>query len=250
MRETLPRLIHECDAVVCVSHFTRDEAVELLGLDPARAWVAHAGVDTTRFRVLDEGLCIDFARKRLVLPLQFFLTVATLEPRKNLQGLFEAYARLKAITPDPPKLVCVGEEGFQTDEIYARLDALQLRDDVFFTGFLENEDLPYLYNLAVAMVMPSLYEGFGLPVLEAMACGTPVLASRIPALQETGGDAALYIPPEDAAGWAEAMRRLADSSALQVQLREKGLARVGQFAWSDTARKTLAVYEKLAPATS
>ncbi|MFP4580399.1 MAG: glycosyltransferase family 4 protein [Candidatus Sumerlaeia bacterium] len=245
MRETLAGHINECDAVICVSDFTRSEAIELLGLDPRKAHVVHSGVDGDLFRPVPEPECMEHLNKNFLLPLDYILTVATIEPRKNLSGLFSSYAQLRKIMDHSPQLVCVGDEGFQTEETFEVLDKLGLRDHVFFTGYVDNYQLPFLYNMAALVAIPSIYEGFGLPLLEAMSCGAPLVVSDIPPFREVGGDGAVYAGVNDHAAWAQSMRRILESEGEKIELRRKGMARAALFNWRNTARQTLAVYEQL-----
>jgi glycosyltransferase involved in cell wall biosynthesis len=221
MRETVPGRIQQCAAVICVSYLTRQEALDLFGLDPERAHVVHSGVDHEMFRPISDPSRLE----------------------KNLEGLLRAMARLKRIMKEPPKLVCVGAEGFQTSPIHRAFAELKLQDDVFFTGYVPDDVLPVIYNLATALAAVSSYEGFGLPVLEAMACGAPVVATE--AFREAAGDAAIYVPPDDPEQIARALKQVAGSLELQVETRRKGLERARGFSWRETARKTLAVYERV-----
>lgn len=246
MRATLPGRARLADAVICVSDFTRREAIECLQLDPAKTHVVHHGVDPETFHPIRDGdPALENVRRRLNLPSQFVLSVATLEPRKNLESLLRAMALLRDRMQDPPKLVCVGGQGFRTSAIYKTYRELKLANDVFFTGYVPDTDLPGLYNLALALVEPSLYEGFGLPVLEAMACGTPVIASQVEALREIAGEAAVFFPPTAADTLAEAIRAMAESPAHRLEYARRGLDHAREFSWRDTARKTLAVYERI-----
>lgn len=245
MREILPRGLRECDAVICVSNFTRDEAMELFDLEPDRLHVVPSGVDRDFYRPIGESKELEAVRGKRNLPMSFFICVATLEPRKNLEGLLRAMARLREIMPDPPKLVCVGRRGFQATGLRRMVRDLNLGNEVFFIGYVERREIPILYNLALALVVPSFYEGFGLPVLEAMACGTPVVSSDCPALKETGGAAARYVSPTDADQLAHALKSLSLSATLRVHMRRKGLEHARNFTWRETARKTLGIYEKV-----
>jgi glycosyltransferase involved in cell wall biosynthesis len=243
MRESLPKRLRTCAAVICVSDFTRREALRFFDVDPRRLHVVPSGVDLDIFRPIQDGDMLGRIRAKYHLPSEFLLSVATLEPRKNLDGLCRAYARLRETMSDPPRLVCVGGKGFQMERIRRVVEDLRLGDGVRFLGFVDHGDLPAIYNLALMTVIPSLYEGFGLPVLEAMACGTPVLASGAEALRETGGDAAAYAEATDPGQMAEAMKSLILSDSRRRELRAKGLDRVKEFTWQETARRTLAIYE-------
>ncbi len=246
LRETLPERLPECEAVICVSNFTRDEAAEFFDLDPNRVHVVPSGVDADFFRPLNDAESLDAARRKWNLPMEFILSVATLEPRKNLKSLLRAMVQLRNIMPDPPKLVCAGSEGFQTSGMRELMRELDLGNEVFFIGHVGQKDLPSLYNLALASVSPSVYEGFGLTVLEAMACGTPVVAGDCPAHRETGGAAAVYVPSSDPERFAEEIKNLCLSATKRVEMSGKGLERARKFSWRETARKTLGIYESLA----
>ncbi|MBN1867960.1 glycosyltransferase family 4 protein [Candidatus Sumerlaeota bacterium] len=243
MHRTVPRKIRTASVVICDSEFTRREALELLDLDPGRARVVPLGVDHALFRpILDEERR-DAVRRRWNLPFNFILTVATLEPRKNIEGMLRAMAALREILKDPPPLVCVGAEGFQTEEIHRLVVELGLFNDVAFLGYVPDEDLPAIYSQAMLVVAPSHYEGFGLPVLEAMACAAPVLASDIEGLRETGGDAAAYVDARDPHRVAESMQTILLSETRRAELRSRGPERAAAFSWRATARGTLGAYE-------
>jgi glycosyltransferase involved in cell wall biosynthesis len=172
----------------------------------------------------------------------YILYVGSIEARKNLDCLLEAYARFRMQAPEY-KLVVVGARKWKTSAIFATMQRLQLMPHVHFTGFVEDEDLPALYSGASMFVFPSLYEGFGFPVLEAMACGTPVITSCVSSLPEVAGDAALLIDPRNAEEITRSMLCLLQDQALAASLREKGLRQAQRFSWQQTAQQTLKVYE-------
>ncbi len=182
-------------------------------------------------------------RRRHNLPDAFFLHVGTLQPRKNIPVLLDALAQLDR--PDVP-LVLVGGVGWIYDEIFERVNRLGLRDRVRFAGYAQDEDIPLWYNAAAALVMPSLYEGFGMPVVEALACGTPVIASNSSSLPEAGGDVALYFDPRDAAALAQQMARVLDDPAAGRRARVEGPAHAARFSWSRAGEQLSAVYERVA----
>lgn len=244
MRETLPKRIQQCSAIICVSEFTRQETLELLPVEPARLQVIYSGVDRDRFFPLSR----EETRERMAgwnWPSQFFLTVATLEPRKNLETLLEAVHLLKQRGKDFPPLVCAGGKGFQHKQLFEKLHDLNLEKEVFFPGFMEPADLLAAYNACQALIMPSRYEGFGLPLLEALACGAPLLASDIPPFHEAAGNNALYFDPESPESLADALERANYGWGERQAIKQNNLTRARQFSWNQTARKTLAVYENL-----
>jgi len=181
---------------------------------------------------------------RYGLPADFIIFVGTLEPRKNVPTLLQAFHRLRQ-RDHSIHLVIVGRKGWLYEDIFATLTELKLADAVHFLENVPNEDLARLYNAARCLALPSYYEGFGLPPLEAMACGTPIVVSARASLPEVVGDAGLLINPDSVEELSEALARILDDSELAAALRQRGLARAGEFSWARAAHETLAVYEKV-----
>jgi glycosyltransferase involved in cell wall biosynthesis len=177
--------------------------------------------------------------------MSYILFVGTFEPRKNISGLLEAYHLLRQDGPDLPPLVIVGRRGWLYDGIFAKIETLDLADHVIWLEDAPESDLPAIYNGADVAVLPSYYEGFGLTALEAMACGTPVVATNRSSLPEVVGDAGLLIDPYDPADIAAAIRRILEDSALRDRLRSAGPARAATFTWQRTAEIVLQVYRAL-----
>jgi len=225
--------------VIAVSAHAADETAHLLGVPRARIDVVYHGVDP-QFRPLPAETVQRF-RAAAGLPERFVLFLGTLEPRKNLVRLVEAFARLR----DPAlKLVIAGGRGWYDEEVHARVEALELNDRVVFPGYVPAEDLPLWYNAAAVFAFPSLYEGFGMPVLEAEACGTPVLTSNCSALPEAAGDGALLVDPLQVEAIAAGLERLFHDETLRGELRQRGLAHAARFTWQQTAAETVAVYRR------
>jgi glycosyltransferase involved in cell wall biosynthesis len=235
----MPRFLQAADAVIAVSECTRRDAMRLYGLDEAKITVVYEGVNP-RFRAAPPG-AVTSARQKYGLPNSFMLSLGTIEPRKNLTLLLEAYHALR-MQGTECGLVIVGTKGWLYEGFFRRLRELGLEDEVIFPGFVPEEDLPAVYSGADLFVFPSLYEGFGLPVLEAMACGTPVVCSNTSSLPEIVGDAAIMLDPLDRAAWISAMTAVLDSRALRGDMKEKGLQRAKRFSWEETAKKTVDVY--------
>ena len=225
--------------VVAVSESTRQDLVRLYGLAPGRVDVVYNGVDAA-FRPLPAGEVAAF-RARKGLPERFLLFVGTLEPRKNIVRLLEAYARL---TKPRSPLMLVGGKGWFYDQVFLRVEELDLADEVSFVGYVPAEELPWWYNAAAAFVYPSLYEGFGLPALEAMACGTPVVTSTTSSLPEVVGQAGILVEPTDVAALTAALQRVLQEAALREQMRATGLARAARFSWPETATGTVRSYRR------
>ncbi len=228
--------------ILAVSEHTKREVVGLLGV-PAERVVVTPNAVRAHFRPPAPSALAAF-RAAKGLPERFVLYVGTLEPRKNLTTLLEAYAEV-ARRHDVPLLVG-GGKGWLYDAVFQRLDELGLRERVRFVGYIEEEELPLWYAAATVFVFPSIYEGFGMPPLEAMACGTPVITSNSSSLPEVVGDAGLLVSPHDPGGFAAAIERVLTDAALHHELRVRGLARAQIFDWRVTAERTLAAYEAAA----
>lgn len=232
--------------VIAVSTQTADDLMRHFGTPAGKIAVVPNGVDAA-FMPADPARAAAFRAAR-GLPERFVLFVGTLEPRKNLDGLLRAWARWRAQAPSDfadVRLVIAGGKGWFCDTIFAQARALRLEGQVLFPGFLPAEELPDWYRAALGFVYPSRFEGFGLPVLEAMACGTPVLTSTAPSLLEVAGGAALTAPPDDEAALADALRLLIEQESLRAELSRRGLARAALYSWRRTALETLAVYDSV-----
>ena len=241
----LKRATQSADGIIAVSEATRRDLVELLDVPPQRVRVIHHATDE-QFRPLPPDDVVAFRAWR-GLPERFVLWVGTLEPRKNLTTLLRAYALLKEQSRlDGWPLIVVGERGWLYEDTLRLVEALRLTDEVRFIGPAPPQELAYLYNAARLFVFPSLYEGFGFPPLEAMACGTPVVAAHTSSLPEVLGEAALFVAPHDAEGFADAIERVLADEALWRELRQRGLAQAACYSWEKTATQTLALYREVA----
>jgi glycosyltransferase involved in cell wall biosynthesis len=229
--------------VIAVSESTADDIVQLLGLPRRRITVIPNGIDHAALRPLPAAEVAAFRRAK-GLPERVILYVGTLEPRKNLPALIRAYAAIRAETG--ATLVLAGGKGWFYEEIFRTVRDLGLADVVRFPGYVPDAELPLWYNSAEVFVYPSLYEGFGLPALEALACAVPVIAANTSALPEVVGQAGLLIDPADDAALAAALRAVLTDPALAARLRAAGPPQAARFAWDAAARRTLAVYESAA----
>jgi glycosyltransferase involved in cell wall biosynthesis len=234
------------DHVIAISRATRDDLVRHAGVRPDKVTVIYHGL-SERFRPIADPAIVGAARARYGIGERYFLYLGTLQPRKNLERLIEAFAEVlkrlsvETLERSTLQLVIAGKRGWLTEAIERRAAQLGLAGQVFFTGYVPDEDVPALLSGALAFAFPSLYEGFGMPVLEAMACGAPVLAANTSSLPEVAGDAALLVAPTDTAAIAAALMRLADEPVLRDELRKRGLARAAEFTWDRCAAETLEV---------
>ncbi|GAB4469218.1 MAG: glycosyltransferase family 1 protein [Anaerolineae bacterium] len=239
LNRAVPRSVARADHVLADSEATRQDLIALYGTSPEKISVLYSGV-SAHFRPVRDTTALDAVRRRCGIGAgPFILSVGTVQPRKNYLRLVEALHRLDR--PDL-RLVIAGGRGWLDDPLYARIDDLGLQDRVIFTGFVPDADLPALYSAARVFAFPSLYEGFGLPILEAMACGTPAVVSTASSLPEVAGDAALLVDPTDVDGLTHAIARLLDDEALRADLVARGRARVEAFTWDGAARQLLDHY--------
>ena len=236
--------IRQASLIVTVSNSARRDLLRLHGVSPDRVAVVHEAASPV-FRPIPDRDRLEDMRARYNLPRRFMLYVGTIEPRKNLARLMAAFAeaRRRGI---PHHLVCVGPYGWSSRDLSGRIEQLGIRNAVHFTGYVPFDHLPSIYNLGEFFAFPSLYEGFGLPVVEAMACGVPVLTSSTSSLGEIAGDAAVTIDPTDTDAITDAIVRLATDAALRRDRSESGLQRARDFSWERSAREMLAVYHRAA----
>ena len=243
-RALLPMILRQADAVVTPSRSTRNDLLRLVDLDPRRVVPIHLAADP-RLQVPMSDAEERQARAELALPERYLLAVSTLEPRKNLVRLVAAFERACGVDPDL-KLVLVGGKGWRDAGIRAALSQSSAADRIVTTGYVSFEALRLVYREALALCYPSLYEGFGLPVVEAMACGAPVLTSRGSSLDEVAAGAAIAVDPLDVGQIAAGMRELVQSPTLRSELRDKGLARAATLSWDRTADLTRQVWQHAA----
>lgn len=232
-------------AVIAISESTRQDVINFLGVSPERVHTIYCGVDQN-FRPLPAADIEAFKTKHH-LPNQFILFLGTLEPRKNVDGLIRAYAQWRTCDPKAPPLVIAGGKGWYYQTIFEGVERLNLTDAIRFPGYIPPNELPLWYNAATLFVYPSHFEGFGLPVLEAMACGTPVITSTVSSLPEVAGrdGTACLVDPTDSEALAETMAGLMGDPAWQALLSERGRLRAARFRWDKTAEETVAVYKKV-----
>ncbi len=245
LERVVPRSVRRADLVLADSSNTRNDVIELLGVPAERVRVVYPGVEARFHPVTDEEL-LSAVRLRYRLERPFILGLGTLEPRKNYVGLVEAFARLRARYGVPHQLAIVGGRGWLYEPIFERVHSLGLEAEVRFLGHADDDDLPAILSLAACLAYPSFYEGFGIPVLEGMACGTPVVTARGSSLPEAGGEAALYVDPHDVDGLAECLYRALTDEPLRGALRAGGLARVQEYTWERAGRALLEAYRWVA----
>ena len=238
-----PPSLRRADRVITISEDARRDVIELCGVAPERV--------TAILLAADERFCpsapaeVEAFRAQHGLPERFVLYQGTLQPRKNVETLVRAYALLRNQGSDDHCLVLAGPRGWQYEPIFELIRELGLEGSVTFPGFVPDDELPLWYSSATVFAFPSRYEGFGLPLLEAMACGTPVVSSNASSLPEVVGDAGLLVDPADVEGLCSALRRLLEDGTLRQALSSAGQARAQTFSWRRTASETVRVYREV-----
>ncbi len=230
----VPRAVKRADLILADSDATRADLVELFGASPQRVQTLYSGVEPMFCRVTDPD-ALEQTRAQYLLDKPFILSVGTIEPRKNLTRLIEAYARLPQRKDFD--LVLAGGQGWMHGDIYHAPEKFGVSDNVRFLGFVPDRNLPALYTLATLVAYPSLYEGFGLPVLEALACGAPVVTSNTSSLPEVAGDAAMMVDPRDVDALAVALGQMLDDAQLRTDFARRGLIQARKFSWNASARQ-------------
>ncbi len=239
----LPRTLKKADKIIAVSQSTKRDLLDTFSfLSEERIKVIHEAAND-HFAVVQDDDVLQDCRKRYGLPRHFILYVGTLEPRKNIPRLLRAFSSVYA-KKNVPLVIC-GKKGWKYQEIFKTLQEVCPPGAVIFTGYVKDEDLPVLYNLASIFVYPSLYEGFGLPPLEAMQCGCPVIASNISSLPEVVGDAAITINPLSIQEIKEAIYLLLSDENMRNSYAQKGIQQAKTFSWKKCATETFQLYKEL-----
>lgn len=240
----VPRSVRRADHILADSQATKDDLIALYGTPADKITVLLSGVEP-RFRPVTDPAALEAVRAKYRLPARpYILSVGTVQPRKNYARLIAALAALRAAGCDIG-LVIVGGRGWLQDPIYDAIRAHDVGDYVHFTGFADDADLPALYSAAAITALPSLYEGFGIPVLESMACGTPVVTSNLSSLPEVAGDAALLVTPTDDDAIRAALARLVNDTTLRETLIARGYAQARRFTWDAAAAQLAQIYQRI-----
>ncbi len=249
LEEVVPRSVQRADFIIADSENTRNDLVVLLGVNPDAVSVVPGGVEE-RFAPVSDPAALEAVRQRIGVGASapFILSVGVIEPRKNLNQLMDAFALLKEreIGPADLKLVLAGGRGWLVEGILEHHAKSPVREDILMPGFIADDLLPALYSAASVFAFPSLYEGFGLPILEAMACGTPVVASRSSCLPEVAEGASVLIDPDDTEELANALEQVLQDGELRQALTTKGRARAREYTWERAAHALLDVYRGVA----
>jgi glycosyltransferase involved in cell wall biosynthesis len=232
--------------IITVSNFSKNEIKDFYGGQEDKVDVVYNGYNDNLYKKINDPKLVDKVLKKYGINSSYFLYIGRIEKKKNIALLIEAFANLKESDRQiEENLVLIGNAGFGYDEVEYLINEFNLSSSVFMLGWVEEEDLPYFYSGATAFVFPSKYEGFGIPILQAMACGTPVVISDIPPLREIAQEAACYFNPCDISSMAQALKKIVNDDNLRVQLISEAQNRVKFFSWEKCAKDTLKIIKAL-----
>jgi len=237
--------VEHADAIIAISEHTKRDIMKHFGAPGDLITVTHLAAGPDYCEVMDPAV-IRQVKNKYNLPESYILFVGSLEPRKNIKGLLLAYSILPASTRKAFPLVIAGAKGWLNSDIPPLLSSLGIKESVKFTGYIDSADISALYSGASLFVYPSLYEGFGLPILEAMSCGVPVVTSNTSSMPEVAGDAAILVDPLNHEELAFGIETVLGKESLRAEMKKKGLARASSFSWERCAKETVEVYRKVA----
>lgn len=240
----MPFIISSVDMIITVSKWSKNDIMRIFGVPEDKIAVTHLAADSI-FKPIDKEKASVFIKEKYGLGDDIILYLGGFSPRKNVKSILVAFSMIYKNLSKKYKIVIIGSAKDDHQFLGKLAQTLNIGDRVFFTGYVPYEDLPYFYNACDVFVYPSLYEGFGLPVLEAMNCGTPTITSNVSSIPEVAGDGALLINPFDTEELSDAMAEVLEDDTLKVDLIEKGFERASMFSWKRTAEETLKVYENV-----
>lgn len=241
----LSKSCKRADHIITISEFSKSEIIKYLDIPEDKISIMPCGVDTAVYHPNYSNADIKTVKEKYKLQGDYLLYLGTLEPRKNIERFIQAYAQLKRENPNIPKLVLAGRKGWMYESIFATVKSLQMENDIIFTGYIEACDAPILIKGATIFLFPSIYEGFGMPPLEAMACGTPVLVSNVSSLPEVVGDAGVQVNPFSIDSIKEGMELLITDEQKRMELSCKGLERSKLYTWDRATEIVQKVFQRL-----
>ncbi len=240
----IPEIIPKCDGIITVSNFSKNDIMKAFNFPENKIYVTHLASEDI-YKPLDKNISKYIAKRYYSIDEDYILYVGGFSPRKNILGLIESFNKFISLYKKPIKLVIAGTKGKSYSTYRKRTEILNISDKVIFPGFISMDHLPYIYNAAKLFVYPSFYEGFGLPPIEAMACGIPVITSNTTSLPEVVGDGALLVNPKDQDDLCQAMLNILSDDNLKKKLTSLGIQRASQLNWKKTASDTITIYNKI-----
>ncbi|MBC2579899.1 glycosyltransferase family 1 protein [Clostridium sp. DJ247] len=243
-RENMPNIVAKCDGIITVSEYSKNDIVNFFSFPKDKVYVTYLASEDI-YKPLDKETSCDLVRRYYSIEGEFILYVGGFSPRKNIIGLLESFSKLISIYKKDIKLVIAGQKGKSYSTYRNRAGELNILDKVVFPGFISINHLPYLYNASKLFVYPSFYEGFGLPPIEAMSCGVPVIASNVTSIPEILGESALLVNPKDIDELCYSMLTVLLDDELRKKLILSGITKSSELNWSKTAMDTIAAYSKI-----
>lgn len=240
----LPRIIENCDGIITVSEFSKDDIAKEFNFPKDKIFVTYLGAEDI-YKPLDKTLCKEFLKNKYNIDKNFLLYVGGYSPRKNIVGILEAFSLLDSKLRENLSVVITGKKGISYNIYMKRAEDLGIKNSVIFTDFIPLDHLPLFYNACEFLVYPSFYEGFGLPPLEAMACGTPVIASNVTSVPEICSGSALLVDPYNVDELSLSMKALLSDNKLRNSMIKYGLSNCLKYSWANTAKDTIAAYENI-----
>lgn len=238
----LPKILNSISGIITVSNYSKDDIHKTLGFPKEKIFVTHLAAES-QYKPLDKSICKSFLKGNYSINDDFILYVGGFSPRKNISGLIEAFSKALPSLPSTTKLVVIGRKGISYETYKNRAITLGIEDKVIFTGFIPTKHMPIFYNSASMLVYPSFYEGFGLPPLEAMACGTPVISSNLTSIPEVVEDSTMLINPSDVSDISKSIIELTNNIDFKNNLIQKGFLQSAKYNWHNTAKETINAYE-------
>ena len=245
LRKEMQRSIKRADHIITISNSAKAELINVLGVNAENIDIISPGVDYDVFNARINDEMKSKTKQKYDLPDEYILYLGTLEPRKNISSLIKAFIKLKKEKKISEKLVIAGKKGWNYENIYKIIYENNFKDEIIFTGYVDESDKPAIYQLSKLFVFPSLYEGFGIPVLESMASGVPVIVSNTSSLPEVVGDAGILVDPQKVEDIEAAIYKVLTNEKLRTELIEKGLEQSKKFTWETSAGKLYEIYDKV-----
>ena len=242
--DEMPIILNNCDGIITVSEFSKNDIALEFNFPKEKIYVTHLAAEEI-YKPISRDTCKEFIKKKYSINDNFILYVGGYSPRKNILGIIEAFSKLTPSIRKDLKVVVTGKKGISYEIYKKRSEELNIDKSIIFTDFIPLEDMPIFYNACEFLIYPSFYEGFGLPVLEAMACGTPVIASNVTSLPEVCCNSAILINPNDINEICNSMENLLSDNLLKLSLIQKGLITSSKYSWKNTAINTIAAYKKI-----
>lgn len=233
------------DHIITISEFSKNEIIKYLDIPEKKISIMPCGVDSLLYHPNYSEQEVNDVKEKLKIDRDYFLYLGTLEPRKNIERLIQAYTQLKKEQPDAPKLVIAGKKGWMYEHIFETVRSLHMEKTIIFTGYIEEKDAPKLIKGAEIFLFPSIYEGFGMPPIEAMACGTPVVVSNVSSLPEVVGEAGILVDPMSVDSIKDGMKKLFEDESLRKEMSIRGIERAKLYTWDSAAKILYEVFEQL-----